>query len=293
MITIKLSWWLWNQMFQYAYWYSLAKKYNTKLVLDKTFLTNKNIKLKCTKWPYELDIFNISDKLSFFSQLSEKFEFLNYINTKIFQMFNYLIYNKNYILDNYWELIFDIKNNSYLNWYWFSHKYFSEYSEDIIKIFEVKKDISEKNKNYIEIINKNYLNTVSVHIRRWDYIISNSKSWKGLWDTHYYEESLKYIKNKIRNPLFIVLSDDIEWVKENINFWENVIFIDWNEKAWYEDLRIMYSCANHIIANSTFSWWGAYLWKNKNKIVIAPKQWFFVTNNYNQSNYLPENWIKI
>jgi len=294
MITIKISWWLWNQMFQYACWKMLAKKYNTKLIIDRTFIDN-SLNWVYTKWPYELDVFDINDDISIFSKIALKFKVINkLISPRLFQILNFIFYKKRYILEKQWEFLNNLPNNSYLNWYWFSYKYFDNFEKDILKIFDIKKNLTLENINILENIKKDYLNTVSIHIRRWDYIKCNSdKLWEWLWSTDYYKKAMEYTNSKLKNPKYIIFSDDIKWVKENLQLSKNVIYIENNVWKWYEDLRLMYSCANHIIANSTFSWWGAYLGKNKNKIIIAPNKWFFSQNNYKQSLYIPKDWITL
>ena len=181
----------------------------------------------------------------------------------------------------------------YLDWYWQSYLYFDKYKYEIQDTFTIKTEVSKKNKNIIDLIEKNYNKSVSVHIRRGDYVTNkNASKWHWVCDINYYNKINKNIKEKIKNIFFFVFSDDIEWVKQNIDFWKNVYFVDNNIWKWYEDLRLMYSCANHVIANSSFSWWWAYLWRNKNKIIIAPKKWLLI-DDYNYSDILPDNWIKI
>ena len=293
MIAIKIFWWLWNQMFQYSTAFALSRKYNTKILIDKSFINNRFPISNYTFRKYELDIvFNTYEKESILSKFSSKYKILNkIIHPYFYDIINKIIYKKNYIKEINWKYIKNIWNNVYLNWYWQTSDYFKEYENEIKNIFEVKTKISQKNQEILNTITNNFLNTVSIHIRRWDYISNqNASSWHGTCNNDYYTKAINIIKEQINNPLFIVFSDDIDWVKNNMIFSDNTIFIEWNK--WEDDLRLMYNCGNHIIANSSFSWWGAYLWKNKNKIIIAPSKWLNEIN-YNTSNILPDNWIKI
>lgn len=293
MITIKLSWWIWNQMFEFATAKSLAKKYNTKIILDKTFINNKFFLNNHTYRNYELEsVFWIKEDETFFSKLSSKYNIINkLIHPFIYQLIYKSLFRKKYIKENNWKFIENIWDNTYLDWYWQNSKYFENIENDLKDIFIVKTKISKKNQEILDQINRNFKNSVSIHIRRWDYITnSQANSWHWTCSQDYYNKAITYIKNNIDNPFFIIFSDDMHWVKQNMFFWENNIFIEWN--SWEDDLRLMYNCGNHIIANSSFSWWWAYLWKNPNKIVIAPKKWLN-NENYDYSNILLSNWIKL
>jgi hypothetical protein len=109
----------------------------------------------------------------------------------------------------------------------------------------------------------------------------------------YYNKALEIVENKINNPVYFVFSDDMEWVKANFSTKQETIFIDFNDASTnFEDLKLMTSCKHNIIANSSFSWWGAWLNKNPDKIVIAPKRWFN-DDSINTNDIIPTNWVKI
>ena len=150
-----------------------------------------------------------------------------------------------------------------------------------------------KDKNNLEIINKiKNCNSVSVHIRRGDYLIdTNYRMFGGICDENYYAEAFKIIKKYVQNPTFFIFSDDIEWSKMHICQKENCYFVTINKKedSW-KDMFLMSICKHNIIANSTFSWWGAYLNKNKSAIVISPD--IFIKTDINSDIY-KENWIKL
>lgn len=156
--------------------------------------------------------------------------------------------------------------------------------------------MNEKNQKILEKITQT--NSVSIHVRRGDYY-NNESAFKihgNITTKKYYENALEFIKEKVKNPVFFVFSDEFEWVKKNLYFFSNygeVHIIDWNKGFdSYIDLQLMSNCKHNIIANSSFSWWAAWLNKNKNKIVISPKKW--VNNiNENKIDIIPNNWIKI
>lgn len=152
-----------------------------------------------------------------------------------------------------------------------SSKYFDE-NEDLIKeLFVPKENLLEKNTKLYETIVQS--NSICITIRRGDFV-SNPKFKKVhfICDSKYFYKAVEIIKQKVDKPTFIVFSDDIEWVKNNMNFGVPAFYEDGNDPIW-EKLRLMYSCKHFIISNSTFSWWAQYLSRNKNKMVIAPKKW--------------------
>jgi hypothetical protein len=190
----------------------------------------------------------------------------------------------------------DFKINShkivYYSGYWQSEKYF-ENAEDIIRQQFSFNDklINEKNKALIkQYLNKN---TVSIHIRRGDYVTNTDANilLGGSCDLSYYENAISYIKKNVSQPYFQFFSDDIDWVREHFIDLGNVQFIDWNHQtdSW-QDMMLMSKCKHNVIANSSFSWWGAWLNNNANKIVIAPSKWF---NSHETLDIVPENWIRI
>ncbi|MGK4199417.1 alpha-1,2-fucosyltransferase [Fusobacterium sp. HC1336] len=132
-------------------------------------------------------------------------------------------------------------------------------------------------------------NSVSIHVRRGDYL--NSREFKNICTLEYYKNAIKYMKDRLENPVFFIFSNDIEWCKENLNIVGEHYYINWNNKKEnnFRDMQLMSLCKNNIIANSSFSWWAALLNINKNKIVVAPKKW---TNNLIDRNKIV-NKIKI
>ena len=181
------------------------------------------------------------------------------------------------------------KRINYYIGYWQSEKFFKDISDEIRKDFSFPKFTSEKNLEILKLI-KSY-NSVSIHIRRGDYL--QNRGFNGLAPLEYYQKAIEYIKNKIENPHFFIFSNDIEWCRKNLSI-ENSYYIDWNRgEESYRDMQLMSLCKHNIIPNSTFSWWGAWLNKNPNKIVIAPEKWFNDCVNIDYSNIVPETWIKI
>jgi len=135
----------------------------------------------------------------------------------------------------------------------------------------------------------NNKNTVAVHVRRTDYLSENTH---GALNEKYYKNAMHFIQDKVSNPLFIFFSDDIIWCKENFTN-SNIFFCE--DEVWNKDylqLFLMSKCAHQIIANSSFSWWGAWLNDNPEKIVIRPAI-PFSDNTLQYESYYPANWVAV
>lgn len=257
MIISKLQGGLANQIFQWAFGRSLSEKYNIPLFLDINFYNNQvgitKREFSLSKFPnlkYEINIPNIGQ----IYRISDDFIFREYI----------LSNSDSYYLDGYWQ----------------SEKYFKGIEDIIRKELSPTDDIKNRLKS-----NLTDSKSVSLHVRRTDYITSNG--FHPLQTIKYYEEALNIIGDY--DNLFI-FSDDIEWCRNNLNFDKSVFMDGFTD---IEDIWMMSMCDNNIIANSSFSWWGAWLNNNPNKKVVAPLNWFGHHANLNTSDIIPDNWIKI
>jgi hypothetical protein len=121
-------------------------------------------------------------------------------------------------------------------------------------------------------------NAVSLHVRRGDYVHnSTNAATYEVCSLDYYRASIRHMAERIQQPKFFIFSDDIAWVKNNLKIDFPHHYVDCNHgEESYNDMRLMSLCQHHIIANSSFSWWGAWLNPNREKIVIAPKNWFAI-----------------
>jgi hypothetical protein len=255
MIISKIQGGLGNQMFQYAHGRHLSKKYNTKLYLDSRFYKYQSHR------SFLLDKFNTD------------------IDTNLDMITaNYPIQvvGDNFIFK---ELSNPIDCNYYLDGYWQSEKYFNDIRDIILEEFTPKENLKL---NEIPLLDTN---TVSIHVRRTDYITSNG--YHPVQDIKYYEEALSIIG---QYDYIFCFSDDIEWCKENLKF-NNIVFM--GPFSEIKDMFVMSLCKNNIIANSTFSWWAAWLNRNPDKKIIAPQKWFGDNVEIDTKNIIPESWIKI
>ena len=282
MIITKLNGGLGNQMFQYAAGKRLAIKNNTELKIDNTEYQANNYRA------YGLNNFNIIENIATQSEIAKikKSGFLKIIDS--FKP-NYKRSTVRHHKYNFYPNLLKIKDHTYLDGNWQNEKYFLDIKEGIIKDFTLKNPIDNKYPNLISQIKNT--NSVSLHIRRGDYI-TNKKFSKvySLLDEKYYKRAVKFIAEKISDPRFFIFSDDIKWVKQNLNISYPKIFVsDENETKNYEELILMSLCKHNIIANSSFSWWGAWLNQNPDKTVVVPKNWFKI-QSCNEKYELPKTW---
>lgn len=183
----------------------------------------------------------------------------------------------------------DILNNDngYIEGNWQNIKYFPD-SNILRNDFKFKQDLSEKNKEILKDIKES--NSISIHVRRTDYVKLAWYLFQANW-MNYYGVAVNYVvKNTKERPIkFFVFSDDIEWCKKN--FMISATFLETPKTKAWQDMYLMSQCKHNITTNSTFSWWAAWLNENENKIVTTPKKWFL---DKTDSNYITcDEWIKI
>lgn len=293
MIIVKIVGGLGNQMFQYALGRALAHKNKTDLKLDISEYENR-YKLH----RYSLQHLNIDEKIATAEEIKRLKDGDNprilLQLLKIFKKTPIVNSAKSHIIEkkfSFDEPILSLGDNIYLDGYWQSEKYFTNIQDIIRREFQIKTPPNPNNESMIKRIKTT--DAVAVHIRRGDYVSDkNANSVHGSATLNYYTKAAKIIIYSVKSPTFFIFSDDPQWVKENLSLPNSMIFIDHNgpEKN-YEDLRLMSFCKHHIIANSTFSWWGAWLANNENQKVIAPLKWF--NNNTDTRDLIPAHWERI
>lgn len=277
-----------NQMFQYAAAKSLSLK------RDIPFKVDFNDPYIQVKRKYNLDVFRVDPSFASNKELKLckpkiKFEKRLWLlmgrnpSNKLFKE------KQDFCFD---EDFFRCPDNSYISGFWQSEKYFIDISDQIRKDFEFINLPSMENKKVLDqILNSE---SVSIHIRRGDYVsVEKTNMLHGLCGIEYYHKAIELISNIEKNPVFFVFSDDIPWAKENLKIPYQTCFTDINlEGCAHEDLRLMSKCKHNIIANSSFSWWGAWLNQNKDKNVIVPSNWMKNVLTI-ETDLIPESWIII
>lgn len=277
-----------NQMFQYAIGLSVSLKNKVKFEVDLQKMKNYDLR------DFSLNKFNISASVCD-ENISKKFksnkykEFIEMAMNRFGWYFGGKFYEKN---EFYYDNSVFFIDKVYFKGYWQSFKYFEQIRNVILEEFSLKNDLSNENSNTLEKI-KSKKESVALHIRRGDYI-SNSKNNKlyNVVGLDYYKKAIEIVNKKIKKPVFFIFSDDIDWVAENLKISGEVFYASSKKiNMPEEELILMSKCEHNIIANSTFSWWGAWLNQNPNKNVIAPKRWMS-TIEYLDDLY-PKNWIRL
>lgn len=289
MIITRLKGGLGNQLFQYAAGLMLAKKFNEELKLDVSGFEHPSHMNSDTPRTYQLKAFAIS------GGVASKEEAMNARNpygilSRLWRFFNQRILKRNVYFDYHPD--FFNTYHGYVEGYFQSEKNFKEIENLVRKEFELKKEFESSLflKEKEGILGKN---CISVHIRRGDYVKdSKTQNFHGNCSKEYYEKGMECIQSKVESPTFCFFSDDIEWTKKEFGEKEQYVFISNPELEDYEEMMLMSLCKHHIIANSSFSWWGAWLNQNPNKIVITPQKWLQVEPDP-QPNILPESWIRM
>lgn len=302
MIIVKLIGGLGNQLFQYALGRHLAEKNSTILKLDLSGFEEYKLHrygLHCFEiWQHiattkEIHTFkrNMNTNLSRLSSKIGKRLRISFYPTSDFYQDTIVLKEKQFFFD---PSVLDAKGNIYLDGYWQSEKYFSAIRNILLREFAIKYEQDCRNKELAELIRNT--KSVSLHIRRGDYVNNLlTNQIHGLCSFDYYQKAVNHIVQKIPDCHFYVFSDDHTWVSENFKIDYPLTMVDHNDASTnYDDLRLMSLCHHNIIANSSFSWWGAWLNANHDKIVIAPKNWFANTETNKQTfDLIPENWLRI
>lgn len=191
----------------------------------------------------------------------------------------------------YWPGLMRIVGKCYLRGYWQSERYFADAAETIRRDFIFREPLDDRNARLAAEICS--VNSISLHVRRGDYV-QNPETFAthGLCSLEYYRAAIRHVTARVKDPQFYIFSDDQTWVSENLKMGFPVVNVCDNTGIHsYRDMQLMSYCRHHIIANSSFSWWGAWLNPNPNKIVIAPKKWFATRKDTN--DLVPGDWVTI
>ncbi len=294
MIITELIGGLGNQMFQYALGRVISLRNNDELKLDISSLVN-NTEIN-TPRQYELDVFKVPAELA----SKQERKSLGLPNPVTLTLNRYLHtqlnpYPKSLITEGahrYHPEIFDHAGDIYLSGYWQTEKYYKGYEKIVRQDFARRaRPISAKNRLLRHQIEG--CNSVSIHVRRGDYVTNPAaNAFHGTCDLSYYRRAMKYVERYVKNPTYFVFSDDSEWAAKNIVNSHKTVYISHNTgHDAHEDIRLMANCKQNIIANSSFSWWGAWLNNNPDKIVIAPKQWFR-DKKTSTKDLIPITWVR-
>lgn len=295
MIIVRLRGGLGNQLFQFAAAYSLARLKGVELKADRYTYTKHPFR------KYELGYFNIALPEAGRDEV-HRFTGTNPVSRYINKKTNYLYCPTVFAQPHYhfYEDFFSLPVPIYLSGYWQSEKYFAGVADDLRKMITPATSLDPKNADVVSTVRS--CDSVAVHIRRSDYV---QGSFFQPMSLDYYRRALDQISKKINNPRYFIFSDDIAWSRQQLAHLNDATFVDHNKgDDSYKDLLLMSACRNQIIANSTFSWWAAWLNNTPAKTVIAPATWFhntYLTSKepvypsrfYNTKDLMPSTWTRL
>lgn len=285
MLRVMINSGLGNQMFQYAFAMGLATK-RDDVICDIGLLTDR----KVHNGEHIHNVFKGIQVVDsrWFAFITRTLYYLIYVrNIRIIRkVINFLS----------WDLIMDEDSltssktkNQILLGYWQSVKFFPSNS---FQYYFREERLSAKTRELSSYLKQEKQRTISIHVRRGDYL-NLYGLYGGICTVDYYENAICYLCSQVKRPLLFIFSDDLDWVKENLEILNryDVTYVDFNkgENSW-QDMYLMSQCSYNIIANSTFSWWGAWLNANPDKIVVSPTR---LTNQVDSPKIFPETWVKL
>jgi hypothetical protein len=295
MVIVQLIGGLGNQMFQYAAGRALALHHRTALKLDISAFASYPLRT------YRLHHLRIHEDFAtpqevaavqaggwnrftrLLWRIQRKVRVLRYYQETIFREQQLWVYDSN---------ILRTRKDVYLVGSWQSEKYFAAIADLIREEFQLREEPSATSRELAEHMRT--CQAVSLHVRRGDYV-TNPRTYQihGVCSLEYYARSITYIAQHVERPTFFVFSDDPDWARAHIRPGHPTVYVTHNGAARdYEDLWLMSQCKHHILANSSFSWWGAWLCRNPDKIVLAPREWLRDPNVCTR-DLLPTGWMQI
>lgn len=290
MIVAEIIGGLGNQMFQYANAKALALANDRALVLD----LSRFEKYKLHNG-YELArVFGISEPVASKTDLKAVFGLCQLFDSISPKLRNRLarfwagpkfLYEKSFSFKEI-KLTTDVQ---YVSGYWQSAKYFESCADQLRQDFTFRIPDNDQLNAFREAISEAGENAVSLHVRRGDYLAKKNASLFALLAERYYVDAINLLKKNRKTPKFFVFSDDIDWCRENFASDEFTFVTGFSGGNSYLDMYLMSLCNSNIIANSTFSWWGAWLNGNEEKIVVAPTAWF-ADKKINTRDLYPSDW---
>lgn len=293
MIVVNLIGGLGNQMFQYAVGLALAKTKSQSLHLDiddfAGYRLHNGFELPRV-FSGEFDVAESAHLQKVIGWRASR-----PVRTLLRRPYFSWLRGKHYVVEphfHYWKEWLTVPENCYLYGYWQSERYFSSVEDSLRRNFEFRRPLEEQNAVIAERIAK--CNAISLHIRRGDYVAhAKTSATHGALPIAYYQRAVKFIAERVRMPRFFVFSDDISWAKVNLGLDQDCEYVGHNSGFdSYRDMQLMSMCNHHIIANSSFSWWGAWLNPDPEKMVLYPEHWFR-RKQVITDDLFPPGWQKI
>lgn len=296
MIIVQLIGGLGNQLFQYAMGRNLALRMNQVVQFDGSGLGGSGPDQKDTPRAFALDGCNAVLALAE-PRVCEKLKYANASRMKRLwhacrgrpRPFGPSCYRERGM--HFDVAISQLRGDKYLAGYWQSHRYFEGCAEQLRKELTPRGQLSPSILDYERMIKAR--TAVSVHVRRGDYVSNPAaNAFHGTCSPDYYREAMEVMQRQVDDPHYFVFSDDFNWAKTHLAFMRPVTFVDCPDRTHdFEEIHLMRSCRHNIIANSSFSWWGAWLNDHPARVVVAPKRWFR-DPSIDTRDLIPADWCR-
>jgi hypothetical protein len=287
-VIVRLNGGLGNQLFQYATGRAFALRHGVELLFDLSEYSADD------KRHYELGVYPVEARIATPADLSA-FEsrepprgFMGRLKEKLLPSPH--IYREPHY--HYDAQLTEQNPPIYLQGYWQSYRYFSDAAGQLSRELTPRDPLEPANAQVAAVID--VVTAVSLHVRRGDYVTeAHTNAYHGVCSLDYYREAISLIANRVPDAHLFVFSDDHDWTRENLAPGLPTTYVDANPPdRGFRDMQLMMRCRHHIIANSSFSWWGAWLNPAPDKIVVAPTRWFAASEN-NPKDLVPTGWVRL
>lgn len=297
-VVVCLNGGLGNQLFQYAMGRALSLRNGLPLILDLAsfdYLRNQGGAVDTVR-SYALEPFRLNVRTQCIGlPLPKTPGFIGRVLRRIFrhllrqQMGKRIYREKGYAFD---PVVYALQGPVWLEGYWQSHRYFEDFADVLREELAQPHNISDATRETLVKIRQ--ADAICLHIRRGDYVTNRyAAATHGLCGLDYYAKGLEVVLPGLKNPHCFVFSDDPEWVRNNLKVTVPMTIVDINgPDSAHEDLWLMSACKRFIIANSSLSWWGAWLSGSQDKLVVAPLKWF-VDSSKDTSDLIPAEWVRL
>ena len=290
MIVVQLSGGLGNQMFQYATGRALAARHETQLVLDSSWIEGHGGAVSSEVRRYELGCFQLEAAVAPVEQVA--------------RLRRSALPSRRPLLRELVEPPFgqpcpellQATDNTYLRGYWQNLTYFEDAEPQLRHDFTFRPEVAAQSADLAREIRESPVPSVSLHVRRSDYVTDPGvRDRMGTLGPEYYSHALDALGSGIGSVRLFVFTDDPEWCRTNLRLSEHDLVLGATRAEadrWASIMHLMTLCDHHVLANSSFSWWGAWLNPNPLKMVVAPKNWFNEAT-YDTRDVYPDGWVKL
>lgn len=292
MIISRLTGGLGNQLFQYAAGRALALQRGDNLLFDTRLLETTARKKLVTPRAYALHHYCVAARLATEPELNEFFFRASQRGWK--GTWKRFVRPAGIVQHSRTSVQFPARGDIYLKGHWQSESYFLSIRDTLLSELALCSPAGTDSQRYIDAAGGQ--TSVAVHYRRGDYLSNPEyRSFHGICPPGYYTKGMQYLREQVDDPVFFIFSDDLNSVRNEFGERTDLVYVDCNDgDNGHADIAIMASCKHHIIANSSFSWWGAWLCDYADQIVIAPQSWFNDANaNVRADSIVPDRWIRM